>query len=206
MAVEDFEISIFLTEISARHSLLTKQKHFRDLNKKGIRSNSSKLTGATNDTAIEVEDVPVRPVENSEMEGLLRREESDEHVVNLDDLPDADAEGAVSVADSNTSEDSLFVAEDDAPRGSKRPRASTDSDPLSKRQKGKDVVAVEEPDDKKKMAMDTSYDGFSIYGRVLCLIVKRRDTKGKGRADLIPGQAQIEDWITSTQMPVQEED
>ncbi len=207
MVVEDFEISIFLTEITTRHSLLTKQKHFRDLDKKGIQSNSSKLMGATNDTPIDVEDAAVVSGENSEMEApILQREENEEDIVNLDDLPDVDAEDAVSVADSNTSEESLFVAEDE-PRRSKRPRASTDTDPSSKRHKGKDILDVEEPsDDKKKMAMDTSYDGFSIYGRVLCLIVKRKDQKGKGTANSIPGQAQIEDWITSTQMPAQEDD
>jgi hypothetical protein len=34
MLVEDFEVSIFLTETSTRHSLLTKQKHFREPKKK----------------------------------------------------------------------------------------------------------------------------------------------------------------------------
>lgn len=76
-------------------------------------------------------------------------------------------------------------------------------------------------DDKKKLAMDISYEGFAIYGRVLCLVVKRRESvgsmgKGKGvaaapagrgskaggRQDAAPGgQAVMENWITSTQMP-----
>lgn len=197
---DDFEVSIFLTETSTRHSLLTKQKHFRDTNKKGLESNSQKLTGATNDTAIEVEDVPV-----------IRREDSEEDGLNLQDLP---AAGEV-VSDA----DSLFVA-DDRPRRSKRTRttiidgsspessspAFDSMEPTAKRRKDVDLLQDEEPgDDKKKMAMDTSYDGFAIYGRVLCLVVKRKDAKGKGPAKS-GGQVMMEDWITSTQMPPQEAD
>ncbi|KAG7136063.1 hypothetical protein HYQ45_006313 [Verticillium longisporum] len=68
-------------------------------------------------------------------------------------------------------------------------------------------------DDKKKMAMDVSFDGFAIHGRVLCLVVKRRDThrapaaSGRSAASAAPGaaapagQAVMENWISSTQMP-----
>jgi hypothetical protein len=193
MLVEDFEVSIFLTETSTRHSLLTKQKHFRDTGKKGLESNSQKLTGATNDTAIDVEDAPA-----------IRREESDEDGLNLGDLPAAD------------DVESLFVAEDEGSRRSKRHRASTniESSPESssgfepspkRRKEDEDQPIEEDNDDKKKMAMDTSYDGFSIYGRVLCLVVKRKDKKGKQPA-MSGGQAMMEDWITSTQMPPAEDD
>lgn len=191
MSAEEFEVSIFLTETSTRHSLLTKQKHFRDTGKKGLQSNSQKLTGATNDTAIDVDDAPV-----------IRREDSEEEAFNLEDLPAAD------------DSDSLFVADDEESRKSKRHRAATNLEsssessdglePSSKRRK-EDGSVVEENDDKKKMAMDTSYDGFSIYGRVLCLVVKRKDKKGKQPA-MSGGQAMVEDWITSTQMPPPEDD
>jgi hypothetical protein len=201
MFAEDFEVSIFLTETSTRHSLLTKQKHFRDLNKKGIESNSSKLTGATNDTAIDVEAAPI-----------LLREDSEENGLNLQDLPEAEAE--VEAEDDAESDDSLFVSEDSGPRRSKRTRATTNTESrsaspgaesLSKR--ARNDAGEEEADDKKKMAMDTSYDGFSIYGRVLCLVVKRKDKKGKGVAGFGgSGQAMMEDWITSTQMPPQDDD
>jgi hypothetical protein len=199
MFAEDFEVSIFLTETSTRHSLLTKQKHFRDINKKGIQSNSSKLTGATNDTAIDVEDVPI-----------IRREESEEDGLNLQDLPEAEA----AEDDEAESDDSLFVSEDSGPRRSKRTRGtpntesrseSPGAEPLPKRARNEE--GEEEADDKKQMAMDTSYDGFSIYGRVLCLVVKRKDKKGKGAAGFGGGgQAMMEDWITSTQMPPPDDD
>ncbi|KAF4632079.1 hypothetical protein G7Y89_g6041 [Cudoniella acicularis] len=188
VAEEDFEVSIFLTETSTRHSLLTKQKHFRETSKKGLQSNSNKLMGSTNDTAIEVQDAP-----------SIRMEESDDNDLNLDDLPQAD------------DEDALFVNESIRVRRSKRSRATVNSEsppespagsePLPKRRKDTGSPTTDEPtDDKKKMAMDTSYDGFSIYGRVLCLVVKRKDKKGKAPVS-IGGQAMMEDWITSTQMP-----
>ncbi len=94
-------------------------------------------------------------------------------------------------------------------------------------------------DDKKKLAMDISYQGFAIYGRVLCLVVRRREPQrglfgasssssaarggraagasapsavGKGVAKATPaaasgsGLAVMENWISSTQMPVGAED
>src|ERR1700683_5627687 len=132
MLAEDFEVSIFLTETSTRHSLLTKQKHFREPKKK-LQSNSHKLTGDTNDTPIEVEDGPV-----------ILREESDEEGLNLNELPEAD----------DDIEDSLFVEEDTGLRRSKRSRAPTQAssppesspgfetlaEPLPKRRKDKEVV------------------------------------------------------------------
>jgi hypothetical protein len=192
--IDDFEVSIFLTETSTRHSLLTKKKYFREPNKKGLQSNSHKLTGATNDTAIEVEDVP-----------MIRREDSEEDELNLQDLPAAGEE----VSDA----DPLFVTDEGA-RRSKRARATTidgspessssvseTTEPGAKRRKEADLLQDEEQgDDKKKMTMEITYDGFSIYGRVLCLIVKRKDARGKGPAKSA-GQAMMEDWITSTQMP-----
>ncbi len=60
-------------------------------------------------------------------------------------------------------------------------------------------------DAKKKMALDTIYDGFSIYGRILCLVVKRlgvvkgqgREGQGQGHGQ---GKARMEEWIASTQV------
>jgi hypothetical protein len=196
---EDFEVSIFLTEMNSRHSLLTKQKHFYDPAKKGIQSNSSKLTGNTNDNAIEVEEEPV-----------IMREDSEEDGLNLQDVP------AVEDTDSNVG--SLFVSdgEDEGPRRSKRRRTTTvgsedgsesssgDKLPLKRRKDAETLTGnenlEEETNGKKKLALNTTYDGFSIYGRVLCLIVKRKDKKAKDPT-IVGGQAMMEDWITSTQIP-----
>ncbi|KAM3078283.1 hypothetical protein ACMFMG_002423 [Clarireedia jacksonii] len=186
---EDFEVSIFLTETNTRHSILFKHKHFRDTSKKLLQSNSNKLTGDTNDAPIEVTDGPT-----------LIREESEESI-NLQDVPEAEDDP-----------DALFISEDEGPRRSKRTRlgresseSSADFGPLSKRRKDTGGLRDgDEDDNKKKMAMDTSYDGFAIYGRVLCLVVKKIDKKGKAPAK-DAGQAMMEDWIISTQMPAQED-
>ena len=63
-------------------------------------------------------------------------------------------------------------------------------------------------DDKKKLAFITSYDGFSIYGKIICLIVKRRGGRASDMAstNAKAGQATMEDWIVSTQMPRDDED
>lgn len=190
--VEDFEVSIFLTETSDRHSLLTKHKQFRETKPKQLISNSQKLTGNSNNDAIEVDDVPAIPQEESEDDGL-------------DGL-----RGIPSIAEAEA--DSLFVDEDVGPRRSKRPRVpihgdsepdpSPESEPLPKRRKDtedEDEAIAEPADTKKKMTMDVSYEGFSIYGRVLCLVVKKRDNRGKGPAGA--SQAMMEEWITATQMP-----
>ena len=50
-------------------------------------------------------------------------------------------------------------------------------------------------DEKKKLGLTTIYDGFRIYGRILCLVVKRKGKSSTGRT----GQAMVEEWISSTQ-------
>lgn len=181
-------MSIFLTETTTRHSLLTKQKHFR--NKEPIKSNSKKLLGDYFSAPITVEDTPA-----------VLREESDDDLIALQDLPSiesdaGDGETLRGSKRSRTTQDTIDGSDDDF--------FVTQDEPASKRQK--EDTAVETQDDKKKLAMDTSYDGFSIYGRVLCLVVKQRDT-GKGKATATGGaQAMMEDWITSTQMLITEED
>jgi hypothetical protein len=157
--------------------------------------------GATNDTAIEVEDAGGP---------TILQEESEDDERGLAEIPIVDTEG------SPEDSDSLFVEEETSHRRSKRSRARTSTeselaspmslDHASKRQRGEMDGMDESPaDDKKKMAMDTSYDGFAIYGRVLCLVVKRKENKGKPQSTT-GGQAMMEDWIASTQMPAQVED
>lgn len=93
--------------------------------------------------------------------------------------------------------------------------------PAKRRKDVSTATEHEESDDKKKLAMDISYEGFSIYGRVLCLVVKRRESGGgvggggrttsataaRGKAKSTApggGQAVMENWITSTQIPADE--
>lgn len=197
--LDDFEVSIFLTETSTRHSLLTKQKHFHDKSKGGLQSNSDKLTGLgnTSEEAIHVEDAGT-----DAGAPIIRREESDDDMIGLQDIPPAEADNergrrrrpkrARSQDSDEDYTDGLFVDDEE-------------EQPLRKRMKETTLGDTDGGDDKKKMAMNTSYDGFSIYGRVLCLVVKRRDN-GKAKGGVSGGQAMMEDWITSTQMPAGDED
>lgn len=127
--------------------------------------------------------------------------------------------------DGDKNDDDLFVSDNSE---SDDDADSPTAPPQGKRREGAALAPEAEPeeahqDDKKKLALDISYEGFSIYGRVLCLVVKRRDGyvagKGKGKAVATGaattatrgarpgqsagpgGQAVMENWITSTQLP-----
>ncbi|KAK2023363.1 hypothetical protein LX32DRAFT_147539 [Colletotrichum zoysiae] len=213
---DEFEVSMFLTETSTRHSLLTKQKHFRDKATGKLQSNSNKLIGETNDAPIHLDmeaegsgaGVPVREESESEDDagGLSRipavdetsrprrskRQRGEPRAPDVDyEVPSGDDAGHVTSAIEIDSED-----DDDVPPPSKR---------IKKRGAGLD--GEHEDDDKKKMAVDVSYEGFAIYGRVLCLVVKKRHglrlaaSSGPGSAKQPAGQASMENWINSTQMP-----
>lgn len=172
----------------------------------GLRSNSDKLTGAgaTSEEAIQVVDGGTDPGMP-----ITLREDGDDDVVALKDIPLAE----------DDEEDSVFERMRSRPKRGRRGQLDGDEDvdgdglfveseyegPLRKRVKEAALADKATQDDKKKMAIDTLYDGFSIYGRVLCLVVKRRDV-GKPKGRISGGQAMMEEWITSTQMPPIDED
>ena len=163
---DDFEVSIFLTDISAPHSVLTRQKLFRP-------KAAAKPTGGTRERPVDVTDDGAVP--------LLRQESSDEDKVDLAQIP---LEGAV------------------------RPHAAAADDTVSVSSGGSDRKAAAEggatdDDDKKKLGLTTSYEGFNIYGRILCLIVKRTGAEPQAarQASGAGGQAMMEEWIASTQEP-----
>ncbi|KAL2878671.1 hypothetical protein SGCOL_005894 [Colletotrichum sp. CLE4] len=212
---DEFEVSMFLTETSTRHSLLTKHKHFRDKAPGKLQSNSNKLINETNDVPIDLD------MESEVAAGVvpIRQEsESEDDIAGLSRIPavdetsrprrskrqrgepreDQDADFAMSSDNDAGAEASAIEidSDDDAPRPSKR---------VKKQETGSDLE--QDGDDKKKMAMDVSYEGFAIYGRVLCLVVKKRQglrlavSTAAGGAKQPVGQASMENWISSTQMP-----
>lgn len=158
---DDFEVSIFLTEHSSRHSILTKQKVLKD--KPRIQSNSGKLTGwlagGATEQPLVVDEVSPEPI-------TIREEEDDDDHVNLTDIPEADGSG------------------DNAAIG-----------------------AVGGGDDKKKLGLNTSYEGFSIYGRILCLVVKRRGVRSQtgNSSASASSQQMMENWV-STQAAAEQAD
>lgn len=183
---DDFEVAVFLTEISSRHAILHKEKRAH-AEKPRLGSTGSKLTGeGTRDVPVEVVDA-TEPV-------VLQEESQEEKLPELAKIPPtANAEDAQSAT---PPADDLFVADssdDDFETMPTRP---------NQRGLGKEI-ALQDPDadDKKKLALRTLYDGFSIYERILCLVVKRRgNSKDKDSAGGA-GQAMMEEWIASTQMP-----
>lgn len=231
---DDFEVSIFLTQTETRHSLLYKHKIIKDRTQTKLTSNSSRLTGGDSlETPIDVEEVVVTDVP------ILREEDDDDqNPMNLDDIPDirevqgdpsnrrpkrrrqpldapvheipdsedddesSDAEAhAFQPVGSDPSDDDLFVANSEDNDGA--------GPPPPKRRKETD----KNKDDKKKLAIHITHEAFAIYGRVLCLVVKRRDVRGgKSRIPAVSsgaktqlgrpgGQAMMENWISSTQLP-----
>ncbi|TLD12982.1 uncharacterized protein PgNI_04399 [Pyricularia grisea] len=240
----DFEVAIFLTETDTRHSILYKDKRFRDKTQTRLRSNSKKLTGGDSaDAAINLEgdddaadsnsDVEVIQAADGDEIPMIRREDSDDDAaVALHNIPAAPDAGAI-------------VSEG---RGTKRRRQSTvtainnndngdndndfeivdsddeDDDLESESSRPTRTKRVKQPaadadEKKKKLAMDITYNSFAIYGRVLCLVVKKRGAgnnsnqsaaaaaSGHGKAaaasSRAAGQARMENWIASTQiMPV----
>ena len=180
---DDFEVAVFLTETSTRHSILRKEKRAMT-EKERLGSTNGRLTG-TRDAPVEIADT---------VPGLVR-EESDE--VKLADLPAADEEDGHRQAAMSKEEsgEGLFVSDGDE-----------DEEDVVTGKDDQDIVMGGDgggEDDKKKLSLNTAYDGFSIYGRILCLVVKRKGTvKGKevavGSAE--SGKAMMEEWISSTQM------
>ncbi|KAM0217907.1 hypothetical protein ACHAPA_001221 [Fusarium lateritium] len=198
---DEFEVSIFLTETSTRHSLLYKTKHFRDKQPLKMESNSSKLIGETDSIPVDVEDVYRAPV--------LQEEDDDE--VRLADIPIAEAATRRSKRQRgmlNPGQDDDEAFEDDETASAIEIDSDTEAPP-HKRHRARENDGLDGSDDKKKLAMDVSYEGFAIYGQVLCLVVKKRASAAatsaggaKGRPE---GQAMMENWISSTQMPVGED-
>jgi hypothetical protein len=188
---DDFEVSLFLKEQTSRHSVVTKQKTFGD--KPPIKSNSSKLTAwltkGTDDAPIDVDG-----------DDVVLREEDEDVPVTIDDIPEAPQPTDKQTGDD--SDDALFVNSD-----SEDDFFQTQATPASRRRNrqkradtGDDVEQEAEEDgeggdDKKKLGLQMRYDGFAIYGRIVCLLVKRK--AGPGALGPPTGQAMIENWVST---------
>lgn len=193
---EDFEVVMFLTEGLTRHSLITKQKQFTK--KPKIQSTGNRLTGWLNNS-----ENPITLEDNDDAPEGLREEVEDEPA--LGDIPELTENGKRKKDDELEDDDPLFVSSDDegtfqtqrvAPskrrKGTKRQGNRVDRD-----EEAETEADVE--DDKKKLALNTTYDGFSIYGRILCLIVKRKGKKTTQGALGAPvgGSQMMEHWVST---------
>lgn len=152
--------------------------------------------GTTTGRLTGTRDAPVEVGEGAP--GLVTEDSEEIEGVRMADIPSAAADETHRSAAlaKEESQEGLFVSDDSDGN------VDVQETPSSKTKRKRSVEEVDDngDDDKKKLGMDTTYDGFSIYGRILCLVVKRRGTaKGKGMAGGT-GQAMMEEWITSTQM------
>lgn len=182
-----------MKENSTRHSLITKQKQFSD--KPKIESTGSKLTGWLNNS-----ENPIRIDEDKEVPAILQEE--DDEVVELKDIPKASKSKRRKSdnGENQDDDDALFVSSSD-----EEFFATQRANP-SKRRKRADATAEvpddphadeDDTDDKKKLLLDTSYDGFSIYGRILCLIVTRKSKKEPAVSALSGGSQMMEQWVST---------
>ncbi|KAL1966598.1 hypothetical protein VTN77DRAFT_4009 [Rasamsonia byssochlamydoides] len=170
---DDFEVAIFLRESGTRHSILTRHKTFGEAKK--IESNSNKLTGVDACSADT----------NIESGRSIMIDSDEEPEIDLANIPEA-----ISVDTSNDR--------------SKRRRQSNGGHAASKRSKTEDNIPEDpDADDDKKLRLATRYEGFSIWGWVLCLLVTRRGqkTRPSSTASEAPGQVLMEEWISSQVQP-----
>ena len=179
-----------------------------------MESNSIKLISETNNTAIDVDADGGVPI---------LQEEDEDDGIGLTDIPLANPLRRSKRQRAVSDQDETSVLSDDDETGSTIEISSDTEAPQPKRLRRRissEDGDVNRDDDKKKLAMDVSYEGFAIYGRVLCLVVKKRETKKAGQPGYsgttvasstggtghgLEGQAMMENWITSTQIPAGEE-
>lgn len=193
-AGEDFEVAIFLKETSSRHSLLTKRKEFTGEGKR-LGASGKGLTGWLNRGA----EGPI-VVDDDEVPEVLREEgKGEKPLEEIPEVGEGKGAGGKRKAGGEEGDEALFVSSSDEDffQTQRESRAKK----RQKRGKGVELAAPEpepEPeDDKKKMGMNTTYDGFSIYGRILCLIVKRTGKKTAPAGGPAGGSQMMEQWVST---------
>ena len=196
MSVDDFEVSIFLTDPSTRHSLLLKHKDFK--HKRGkIESNSGRLTGWL--TGGQDRPIELAEDEDGEADVVIREESDDESNNALQKYPEARQPVSLGTKRGRHGADEELnvpeeVSEDEG--------FQTQQSPATKKARAEAEEAEDDADDKKKMGLATSYEGFSIYGRVLCLVVKRKGGAGsskdfRGASSNETSQRMMESWVST---------
>ena len=122
-------------------------------------------------------------------------QEDDDGLVNLDDIPELDP--TEQDEENERDDDELFVQDSEDSEPAFQRRRSTD--PTRRRiaweRKETEASKVATSEDKKKLSLRTYYDGFSIYGRILCLVIRRRG--GRGSAATASSQQLMENWVST---------
>lgn len=169
-----------------------------------MQSNSTKLIGETNIVPVDVDG-------GDEVPGLREEDSDDGDELRLSDIPVASAQTRSKRHRDNDNSNARTQNSHVEAEGQDAIEIDSDADePASKRTRFPDSPDEDEDeDDKKKLTMEVSYEGFAIYGRVLCLVVRKRENKTprprRDGTNKPEGQASMENWITSTQIPVGED-
>ncbi len=184
-------MSIFLTELSTRHSLLTKQKNLH-MKEDKMQSSSGKLTGwleRTSEKALDGAGVE---------DAITIREESDEEGEGaIDDYPEIQGHNKESKRNGKrTREDSneaLFINDDiSEDEGFQAQNGPT---PKRSRAAKETVPIVEDEDDKKKLRLK-----HRMMVSPSTVVVKRRGgSKGRmpGASVNEAGQQMLENWVST---------
>lgn len=151
-----------------------------------MQSNSSKLTKwLTSGTSEQPHEV-LEGGEDEETPAIRQEHEEDKEPIMLDDIPEAAPPSRRrQKRRRQDSEEDLFVGDSDGEK-------SVDEEAAD--ETGQDA------DDKKKLSLNLAYDGFSIYGRILCLVVKRKGvskTSASGGAAPASSQQMLENWVST---------
>ncbi|KAK5084999.1 hypothetical protein LTR70_006211 [Exophiala xenobiotica] len=135
--------------------------------------------------------------ENDRAKGKGKKKKSVKDVVVKDDFETKEARDKDVDVKSNTRADPVVLREDsdEATDLARIPEADAGLDDA-------EPADQEIQDDKKQLGFKTSYNGFAIWGKVLCLLVERKGAPGKRSAGGADGGAQalMQEWITASQM------
>ncbi|RPB01717.1 hypothetical protein L873DRAFT_595957 [Choiromyces venosus 120613-1] len=205
---DDYEVSIFLTNSGTRHTVITKRKVVGGSTNRGSGGKMGKMTGGVGVPAqvrreeddsdgggvINLEDIPEAPP--PETSGLLgssttknpptSRRNKRESLHPQSDTNDKEGEEEEEEGSDGDSDSDPF--EPPSKRLRKTARVGSMKPTITIRDEGDDADSdwsengEGESEDKKKLSLRTEFEGFSIYSRILCLVVKRRGPISVGRA------------------------
>ncbi|KAI5821350.1 hypothetical protein BZA77DRAFT_340751 [Pyronema omphalodes] len=194
-SVDEFTASLYLTRAGTIHAVLRKDRKFEERRQQDVRGDRSS-TAANNKLTDEAKSPPV----------IIRQESPEaEETLDLGSIPEAGMQGEEAEEQDETP---LFLpgltgSSDDEDEDFRPPQPRSQmGPPPPKKNPGKSKPAVN--DDKKKLKFTTDYEGFTIYDKVLCIVItrpKKATSKGKEKEGekRVLGGGLIEGWISMSQ-------
>lgn len=187
---DEYEVSVFLQETGSRHTILTKHKSFES--QKKISSNSNKLTGESGLSTSVGND-------GGEPGAEILVESDEDQPTSLQAIPEAGPANEES-GRSKRRRRTRGTGDDTEPK-------SSDPAPRSKRKKTAEPLELSTgEEDEKKLGFTTTYEGFSILGWMLCLLVRKKGEQAQKTPEDSAGQVLMEEWIATQANPDDYED